>query len=52
MFELGKSITFKCATNYMTKFCIWTFSYFTHASLILIKSALEIYSAFQVFVVW
>ena len=46
IFELGKSITFKCATNYMPKFCIWTFLYFTYASLILIKSALEIYSVF------
>ena len=33
----------------MLKLSIWTF---THASLILIKSALEIYSVFQVFVVW
>ena len=36
----------------MPKFCIWTFLCFTHASLILIKSALEIYSVFQVLVVW
>ena len=36
----------------MLKLSIWTFLYFTHASLILIKGALEIYSVFQVFVVW
>ena len=52
IFGLGKSITSKCATNYMPKFSIWTSLYFTYASLFLTNSALEIYSVFQVFVVW
>ena len=40
-----------CDKLYAEILCL-DFLYFTHASLILIKSALEIYSAFQVFVVW